>query len=78
MQPWDYNAAKEDRAVTIPMAREVAGKKFMWDGAFYVTKDDAKQAMDAYKKEGFEVHIFLEDDKYLVFNRKLVSKTSFG
>ncbi|MFZ5447799.1 MAG: hypothetical protein ACOZFS_04070 [Thermodesulfobacteriota bacterium] len=61
--------------MTIPLAREVAGKKFMWDGAIYVTKDDAKQAMEAYKKEGFEVHIFLEDDKYLVFNRKLVSNT---
>lgn len=59
-----------------PMAREVAGKKFMWDGETYVTKDDAKQAMEAYKKDGFEVHIFLEDDKYLVFNRKLVTASS--
>jgi len=45
----------------------------MWDGATYVTKDDARQAMEAYKKEGFEVHIFLEEDKYLVYNRKSIS-----
>ncbi len=57
----------------VPWAREVAGRKFMWDGATYVTKDDARQAMEAYKKEGFEVHIFLEEDKYLVYNRKSIS-----
>jgi len=88
MLPWDYKlgsglwgfgwAVKEEQALTEPLAREVAGKKFMWDGVIYVTKDDAKQAMESYKKDGFEVHIFLEEDKYLVFNRKLVSQTSSG
>jgi hypothetical protein len=65
---------KEDLGLTIPFSREVAGKKFMWDGAAYVTKDDARQAMEAYKKDGFEVHLFLEGDKYLVYTRRLVTQ----
>jgi hypothetical protein len=57
-----------------PFSREVAGKKFMWDGAAYITKDDARQAMETYKKDGFEVHLFLEGDKFLVYTRRLVTQ----
>jgi ferredoxin len=59
-----------------PLSREVAGKKFMWDGAAYVTKDDARQAMETYKKDGVQVHLFLEEDRYLVYTRKLVTQES--
>jgi hypothetical protein len=59
--------------MSVPLAREVAGKKFMWDGAAYVTRGDARQAMENYKNDGFEVHMFLEDDKYLVYTRRLVT-----
>ncbi len=62
--------------MTIDSVREVAGKKFMWDGATYLTRDDARQAMDTYKHDGFEVHMFLEDDKYLVYTRRLVTASS--
>jgi hypothetical protein len=64
--------------VTVPLAREVAGKKFMWDGATYVTRDDARQSMETYQKDGFEVHMFLEDDKYFVYTRKLVTQPAAG
>jgi hypothetical protein len=64
--------------VTVPLAREVAGKKFMWDGATYVTRDDARQSMDSYKKDGFEVHMFLENDKYLLYTRRLVTQPAAG
>ena len=59
--------------MTVPLAREVAGKKFMWDGATYVTRDDARQSMENYKKDGVEVHMFLENDKYLLYTRRLVT-----
>jgi len=55
------------------MAREVAGKKFMWDGVVYLTRDDARQAVEAYKQNGFEVHLFLEQDRYLVYTRRSVT-----
>jgi heterodisulfide reductase subunit A2 len=61
---------------TIPLSREVAGKKFLWDGNTYVTSDDARQALEAYSKDGFEVHMFLEEDKYLIYTRQLVAPAS--
>jgi len=50
----------------------------MWDGASYVTREDARQAMEAYKQDGFEVHMFLEEDKYLVYTRRLVTQAAAG
>jgi ferredoxin len=66
----------EHTASSVASAREVAGKKFMWDGAIYVTRDDAKQALEAYKTDGAEVHMFLEEDKYLVYSRRLAPAAS--
>jgi hypothetical protein len=60
--------------LNIALAREVAGKKFLWDGLTYLTRDDARQAIETYKKDGFDVHMFLEEDKYLVYTRKLVTQ----
>jgi hypothetical protein len=51
-------------------------KKFMGDGAASVTQDDARPAMETYKKDGVQVHLFLEEDKYLVYTRKLVTQES--
>jgi predicted polyphosphate/ATP-dependent NAD kinase len=62
---------QEDAASSIASAREVAGTKFMWDGAIYVTRDDARQALEAFKSDGAEVHRFLGEDKYLVYSRRL-------
>ncbi len=64
--------------MTVPLAREVAGRKFMWDGAVYVTRDDARQAMETYKSQGYEVHMFLEEDRFLVYTRKLVTQQPAG
>ncbi len=66
------NCGQEELTLNIDMAREVAGKKFLWDGVAYSTRDDARQAMEAYTKDGFEVHMFLEQDKYLVYTRRSV------
>ena len=67
---------QEEASSSIASAREVAGKKFMWDGAIYVTRDDARQALEAYKSDGAEVHMFLEADKYLVYSRRLATAAS--
>jgi hypothetical protein len=66
----------EEVSPSIASARDVAGKKFMWDGAVYVTRDDARQALEAYKSDGAEVHLFLEEDKYLVYSRRQASAAS--
>jgi heterodisulfide reductase subunit A len=61
---------------TIVLSREVAGKKFIWDGATYVTGDDARRALETYNKDGFEAHMFVEEDKYLIYTRMLVTQAS--
>jgi heterodisulfide reductase subunit A len=61
---------------TAVLSREVAGKKFLWDGVTYETRDDAQQALETYKKDGFEVHMFSEEDKYLIYTRMLVTQAS--
>ena len=67
------NCGEEELTLSITLAREVAGKKFLWDGVAYLTRDDAREAMEAYKQDAFEVHMFLEQDKYLVYTRRLVA-----
>jgi len=61
---------------TIILSREVAGKKYIWDGATYVNKDDARRALEAYNQDGFEAHMFLEEDNYLIYTRMLVTQAS--
>ena len=48
----------------------------MCDGNAYLTRDDARRTMEKYQNEGLEVHMFLEEDKYLIYTRKQVTKTA--
>jgi len=59
--------------MSIPLARKFEGKKFMWDGAVYETEDLARQAMEVYRKQGFDVQVFQNTDKYLVYSRRIAS-----
>lgn len=56
-----------------PLSQKFEGKKFMWDGAFYETEDQAHQTRELYQKEGFEVQICLDTDKYLVYSRRIAT-----
>jgi hypothetical protein len=62
-----------NQKMEIPLARKIAGKKYLWDGTAYVTQDDARQAMEAYQKDGFDVHLVLEGDRYLVYSRRVAT-----
>lgn len=64
--------------MSIPLARKVDGKKFMWDGVTYETRAQASQVMESYAKEGFEVKMFTEEDKYLVYSRRVAEAQSAG
>ena len=59
--------------MTIPLARTIKGEKFMWDGTTYENKDQAGQTMAVYEKDGFSVQMFKEDDKYLVYSRRIAT-----
>ena len=59
--------------MSIPLARKVNGKKFMWDGAVYESEAQAQQVMEDYAKDGFEVEKFVEDGKFLVYSRRVAT-----
>ena len=50
------------------------GKKYMWDGKTYQTKDLAKDAENTYKQNGFETKIISEDDLYSIYTRRVVTE----
>ncbi|MBW2563013.1 MAG: hypothetical protein JRE29_03070 [Deltaproteobacteria bacterium] len=60
----------------MPLARKVEGNKFMWDGATYEEEDQARQTMEGYEKDGFEVRLFEEEGHYLVYSRRLATVQS--
>jgi len=60
----------------MPLARKVDGKKYMWDGATYESQEQAAEAMQAYEKDGFEVKLFVEEDQYLVYSRRVAAAPS--
>ncbi len=62
--------------MTIPLARKFEGKKFMWDGKIYETEDQARQTLESYQQNGFEVQLFAEKDQYLVYSRRIVVEQS--
>ncbi len=62
--------------MTIPLARKLDGKKFMWDGGTYPTEDEARQVMHGYENDGFETRMFVEGDQYLVYSRRVATVQS--
>ena len=48
------------------------GKKFMWDGRLYGTRQDASLAGEGYRNDNFEVRVEEEGGKFLVYTRRMV------
>jgi len=51
-----------------------AGKKFMWDGCSYATREEAAPAQEAYLKDNFEVEVVEEEGKFLIYTRRVVKE----
>jgi hypothetical protein len=64
--------------MSIPLARKVDGKKFMWDGVVYDSDDQAQQVMEGYAKDGFEVQKFVNADQFLVYSRRVATVEKSG
>ena len=52
----------------------VEGDKYMWDGAEYGTRDEAKAKASAYGTDGFEAQVVEEEHKFLVYTRRVVTE----
>jgi hypothetical protein len=50
------------------------GKKFLWDGQPYDSKEEAARVAESYRNENFEIQIVEEDGKFLVYSRRAVKE----
>ncbi len=48
------------------------GKKFLWDGQPYDSKEAASSAAQSYQNDNFQVETVEEDGKFLVYTRRVV------
>jgi hypothetical protein len=62
--------------MAIPLAQKIDGKKFLWDGVNYESRDEAQQAVAAYEQNGFDVEMIEMDDQFLVYSRRVAAVQS--
>ena len=55
-------------------AKNIDGKKFMWDGNAYENEETAKAAEKSYSAEGFETRVVQDNGKYEVYTRRIVTE----
>lgn len=56
------------------LAKIIDGLKYMWDGEIYETKDAAENMKKDYEKNNFQTMLIKENDKYLLYTRKVVTE----
>lgn len=55
-------------------ARLFEGKKFVWDGEEYENEEKAGLVEKEYREKGFDVQMWKEDDKVLLYTRRVVTE----
>lgn len=55
-------------------SRIINGKKFMWDGVAYESREKAQEVMEKYRKDNFEVELIEEGSQSLLYTRRVVTK----
>ena len=55
-------------------SRIINGKKFMWDGVVYESKEKAQEVMEKYRSDNFEVELIEEGSQFLLYTRRKVTK----
>jgi hypothetical protein len=50
------------------------GKKFVWDGEEYDSEEQASSVEKKYSEKGFEVRVWREDGKVLIYTRRVVTE----
>jgi hypothetical protein len=56
------------------LAKIFDGKKFMWDGNVYETKEQAVKAGERYRQDSFDVRMREEEEKFFVYTRRVVKE----
>jgi len=50
------------------------GKKYIWDNGLYSSEQEAEEKKNSYLKDDFEVVLLNEEDKYLLYTRRIVTE----
>lgn len=50
------------------------GKKFMWDGRIYTTRDEVSPVEAAYQKDNFETCVVQDEGQFLIYTRRVVKE----
>ena len=50
------------------------GKKYMWDGQEYDNEEQASSVEKQYTEKGFEVQMWREDGKVIIYTRRVVTE----
>jgi len=50
------------------------GKKLLWDGCSYATREEVSAVEADYQKNNFEVCVVEEESKFLVYTRRVVKE----
>ena len=50
------------------------GKKFLWDGQIYATREEADSIEASYQKDNFVVWTVEQDGRFLVYARRVVKE----
>jgi len=48
--------------------------KYMWDGIIYETEEEAKKKKEEYEGSEFQVQLFEQEGKYLLYTRRVVTE----
>jgi hypothetical protein len=50
------------------------GKKYMWDGRVYATREEMSAVEEDYQKNDFELWVTEEEGKFLIYTRRVVKQ----
>jgi len=50
------------------------GKKFMWDGQVYESREEASRTAESYQNEDFQIQMVEGGGKFLVYTRRAVKE----
>ena len=52
----------------------IQGKKFMWDGQVFDTRDECLRLAEAYRSDNFEVQLVEGDAKFFLYTRRAINE----
>jgi hypothetical protein len=60
--------------VEVEQVRYVNNEKYMWDGNVYDTEEEAKKKKEEYEGNDFQVQLFEQEGKTLLYTRRVVTE----